>query len=390
MINVGIPVVIRGDSWHGGNNYFLSLLDVLDEHAPNGFTFYCLTNRSDLFTNKYSSKVIIAQCDFLTENSKRITQLCKHFQTDIRIAYYAKKFKLDLLTHTLPGKRFTPPTLYWMPDFQHCHLPHLFNEVELAARNKHIETAAQRSENILLSSHSAKNDFREFFPFYNNTKTQVVQFSPHIRGADFDLFRFSLGAKIESARTKSNDYFYLPNQFWMHKNHELVLEALALVENDFSIISTGFTEDHRNAGHFQYLMQRVKELNLSDRFVVKGLVSREQVIHLMAESIAVINPSLFEGWSTTVEEAKAFGKTALLSDIPVHREQAHPNALYFDPNCASSLATLLDNAYGEKDISMAKEYRNLDLHFSRYQASRQQFAKDYLAVVQELHSIKAS
>ncbi len=39
-------------------------------------------------------------------------------------------------------------------------------------------------------------------------------------------------------------------------------------------------------------------------------------------STALINPSQFEGWSTTVEEAKSLGVKMLLSDLEVHKEQA--------------------------------------------------------------------
>lgn len=42
---------------------------------------------------------------------------------------------------------------------------------------------------------------------------------------------------------------------------------------------------------------------------------------LMKHAIAIINPSLFEGGSTTVEEAKSLLKVIILSGIPVHREQ---------------------------------------------------------------------
>ena len=59
---------------------------------------------------------------------------------------------------------------------------------------------------------------------------------------------------------------------------------------------------------------------------------------LMQASTALLNPSLFEGWSTTVEEARAAGVPMLLSDLPVHREQAGELATYFDRNSAASLA----------------------------------------------------
>ena len=226
MTRVGIPVVIRGDSWLGGKNYFLSLLGVLDTYAPDCYRFYCLTNRSDLFPTNYSHKVEIVQCDYLTATSPRISKLCKYFKTDIRLAYYARKLKLTLLTHASPGARFTPPALYWMPDFQHCYLPNLFSENELLLRNRLIAMAAERSGHLMLSSNSSARDFEQFFSQYKSTKAHVVQFAPNITAADFEILDNSLDKKSKQQSEQRVVYFYLPNQFWVHKNHTVVLEAL--------------------------------------------------------------------------------------------------------------------------------------------------------------------
>jgi len=43
------------------------------------------------------------------------------------------------------------------------------------------------------------------------------------------------------------------------------------------------------------------------------------LLGLMVRSQAMILPSLYEGWSTALEEAKALGKDCLVSDIQVHR-----------------------------------------------------------------------
>ena len=383
MIRVGIPVVIRGDAWLGGKNYFLSLLGALDKFAPDHYRFFCLTNRSDLFPKSYTKKIQVVQCDHLTASSPRISKLCKYFQTDIRIAYYARKFKLTVLTHTSPGVRLTPPAMYWMPDFQHCHLPHLFSEDELRNRNRLIAMAAERSGHLLLSSHSAAQDFKCFFPEYKQTKTHVVQFSPNITLADFDIARRTL----ESAKKQSladRGYFYLPNQFWIHKNHKVVLEALKKVSSDIKVVATGYTSDHRNASHFSELQSFIEEYNLQDKFVVLGLVSRDEVMSLMAGAIAVINPSFFEGWSTTVEEAKVFGKRMILSNIPVHREQCGARAHYFEPNDANTLGVLLEQMYEAKgeilehSINDSASYRNLEL-------SQKRFADGYLNALEHLY-----
>jgi glycosyltransferase involved in cell wall biosynthesis len=72
-----------------------------------------------------------------------------------------------------------------------------------------------------------------------------------------------------------------------------------------------------------------------------GAIPYEDMLGLMYHSIAVINPSLFEGWSTTVEESKSLGKKVLLSDIDVHLEQSPKRALFFNPNDSDELADLM-------------------------------------------------
>ena len=61
-----------------------------------------------------------------------------------------------------------------------------------------------------------------------------------------------------------------------------------------------------------------------------GFVDHRHVYSLIRQSICVCNPSLFEGWSTPVEEAKSMGKSILLSKIFCSLEQSPPGATYFD------------------------------------------------------------
>ena len=71
---------------------------------------------------------------------------------------------------------------------------------------------------------------------------------------------------------------------------------------------------------------------------------------LMKNSIAVINPSLFEGWSSTIEQAKSYGKKIILSNIKVHKEQNPKGAEYFHPANANQLSKILLNIHKRKDF----------------------------------------
>jgi glycosyltransferase involved in cell wall biosynthesis len=91
----------------------------------------------------------------------------------------------------------------------------------------------------------------------------------------------------------------------------------------------------------ELLKARIDTLRLQDNFRFLGLVPRRHVISLMRTCAALINPSFFEGWSSTVEEARVLGVPMLLSDLAVHREQMGNAATYFKADDAEELAARL-------------------------------------------------
>jgi hypothetical protein len=55
----------------------------------------------------------------------------------------------------------------------------------------------------------------------------------------------------------------------------------------------------------------------------------------------------FEGWGISIDEARTVGKRVLLSDIPTHREQDPPLAVYFDVADRGDLEARLDGIWKE-------------------------------------------
>jgi len=112
----------------------------------------------------------------------------------------------------------------------------------------------------------------------------------------------------------------------------------------------------------------VKQYKLESNISFLGLVDYAIVKALMHKSLAVINPSLFEGWSTTVEEAKGVGKKVLLSNIPVHQEQKPERSYYFDPKRPEELAKLLLQIPGEysSDEEKASRFRAFETQKQKY------------------------
>jgi glycosyltransferase involved in cell wall biosynthesis len=172
-------------------------------------------------------------------------------------------------------------------------------------------------------------------------------------------------------------FFFLPNQFWRHKNHALVIDALARLKAEGAlgpdappVILTGLARDPRNPGYFDWLTARVQEAGVESHFRYLGLIPYDHVLSLGAACDALINPSRFEGWSTPIEEAKAFAAPLMLSDIPIHGEQA-PAARFFDPDSPQALAEAMLDALRRPPPTrpglaelVAMQNRRLDQHSS--------------------------
>ena len=113
------------------------------------------------------------------------------------------------------------------------------------------------------------------------------------------------------------------------------------------VYCTGNINDYRNKNYFSKLLSYIKKYKLENNFKILGAVPYKDVQALMLGCKAMINPSLFEGWSTTVEEAKSLGKRIILSDIMVHKEQNPEGGLFFKKNEAKDLADKMLQVWNE-------------------------------------------
>jgi glycosyltransferase involved in cell wall biosynthesis len=227
----------------------------------------------------------------------------------------------------------------WIPDFQHRHYPAFFSIWERAARDRAYARFARHAAAVILSSNSAAHDFQERFP----SRAYKAHVLPFRTVAPKDWFSRD-GQNVRASFALPERFFIVCNQFWQHKNHRVVFEALAQLRDQSicpTLVCTGGLVDHRRPRFIRECVQHLKDLGISGQVKLLGLVPRRQQIQLIRCASAVIQPSLFEGWSTVVEDARALGKRLALSDIPVHREQNPPGAVFFPPDSPQELASVL-------------------------------------------------
>jgi glycosyltransferase involved in cell wall biosynthesis len=263
--------------------------------------------------------------------NRRMAELCVRNRCDVMVE--AADFY---------GWRFPTACLAWIPDFQDKYLPHLFARSGLVRKALGLRLQLASGRTVLVSSEDARKDCEHFYPAARG-RVAVARFAvrPALRPGENDpgIFqRYKLPAR----------FFYLPNQFWAHKNHTRVVEALQLLRaRNLSVVvaSSGNPRDPRQLDYYGRLRAAVGSAGLGESFLFLGEVPRADVAALMRSSVAMINPSLFEGWSTTVEEAKSLGVRMVLSNLAVHREQVGGAADFFNPNDPSAIADSLERVW---------------------------------------------
>ena len=281
-----------------------------------------------------------------------------------------RKHGISIISHAehVYGKSRSFRVISWIPDFQYLHLPELFPGLNTELENKRIRTIA---------AHAALNDYYRIADPANEVSVTVLQFVSQPIGALQVANEPSTRARIETKYGFQGRFFFLPNQFWQHKNHIVVFAAVrALKEKGVEIllICTGNLRDYRlkDKSYVDGLHKFISHNNLNRNIKILGAIDYADVLFLMRNCVAVINPSRFEGWSSTVEEAKSMGKRLILSNIAVHREQDPSSALFFELDNEQELAQamamlwacLLDEISAEDEQRAAEDLQQRTIAYA--------------------------
>lgn len=291
----------------------------------------------------------------------------------LRWALFAWRGDFDVIlpVRDRMADKIQAPMLGWIPDFQHLALPDHFSKKELLQRDRIFENLLRKCRRVLVSSQAVE-------------KEGAVHFSGHRHKFAVASFASGLWAREMPSETGESvakfsipcPYYLMINQFWSHKNHALVVEALGRIrvrgETPPCVVLAGAPADFRDPENkgVGNLFRRIAALGLHDHIRYVGTPNAEELLDLLRTCQAVIQPSLHEGWNTTLEDAKALGKPALCSDLPVHREQMGSQARYFSPHDAEELAKLLLRGLWPEAPAWNAEAERLGLARAREQARK--------------------
>lgn len=338
--------------WMGGIIYIINIVKTLnyldDDEKPEIFLFY----RADLgiflddFTYPYLKPIEWPFPSIVKGNIKSLL-----LRKNVFIEEILKNYSLDAIfpIHDFPVRSNTNVKLVsWWADLQHKHYPEFFSKKQILARNIRTRLILRNNDDLVVSSKDVLDDFARFFKLRKGLNVHIFHFVSVIDNHE--------DVKIDDLKAKYNlpdKYFLVSNQFHKHKNHKvLLLSLLNLKEMGIRkyLAFTGKFPDAADSPYLSELHKIIEDNNLQDQVIMLGVISRSDQLQLMRYSQAVLQPSLFEGWSTVIEDAKSLQVPVVASNLKVNIEQLGENGVYFDPHNPDELASILMN-YPERNLN---------------------------------------
>lgn len=362
-----LMIALSRHPWIGGiyykKNIIFSLLQ--NERIRKDFQIVVLVNQkySEIFS-EFSEITMITCKDDIPLLQAAWTGFCCFLKYRIKFIFPLKNLPGVKLLGIMP--------ISWIADFQHNYFPEFFSRQETAQRNSNFKQMAEASNPLVVSSEAAREDLLRFYRA-GRKNVHVVHFVSDIGEEIKELTPEAERKILEQFSLQAGTYICISNQFWQHKNHKIVFQAIQKLDQeglqDVMFVFTGELKDRRNPAYYDEIQGLMKQESIKKHIKVLGFISRTEQIAVMKNAKFLIQPSLFEGWGTVLEDAKVLNQQVLLSDIPVHREQMEENCILFDPfqvkDLTEKIKQLLVTEYrADTEKGLADLYRRA-LEYSR-------------------------
>ncbi len=345
--------------WMGGIIYIINIVNTLnhleDKDKPEIFLFY--HSKLHKFLKEFDYPYLnCIEWNFLSLTKGTIKS--KLLRKNLFIEALLKKYSLDAVfpLQDYPVRtKTTTKLISWTPDFQHKHYSEFFTKRIMIGRAIRIKQTLRNNNNLVLSSYDAYKDLKRFYNVRKGFRVHIFHFVSIIDNLDM-INPNDLRAKYDLPE----HYFLVSNQFHKHKNHKVLLLAIAKLKQLGVIKHLAFTGKLPSADGSPYLTELyniIEKNKLQNQISLLGIIPRNDQLQIMKFSQAVLQPSLFEGWSTVIEDAKSLQVPVIASNLNVNIEQLGDKGIYFSPHNPDELVSILKD-YPERnyDDQLYEEY----------------------------------
>lgn len=256
----------------------------------------------------------------------------------------AEKFDVVFSPGNFLPVRAKAPQVVSVLDLQDRHFPQYFTWKRRAARRVLFAFSAKKADRLIAISEATRQDLISLMGVPAH-KIHAIHLGVDHSPAAVEP------ARIEAVRaryTLPKRFCYLPAKTYPHKNHLVLLDALALLRERNLIVPLMLTGG-ADVAH-EAVLARIERNGLQDQVRHLGFVDFDEIAPLYHAAALLAFPSSFEGFGLPVLEAMVCGCPVVTSDKMSLAELVGDAALVVEPTDAPALAEAIACLWTDDDL----------------------------------------
>ncbi len=228
---------------------------------------------------------------------------------------------------------------------------------------KHLQSKIDKSSSLVYISEFTKNCIHQNFTIHDNIKEYVIY-----NGNPFE--------NVKPIISKKHDFPYLlcVGEYRKYKNHSSLIPMLTFIDKDIKLIFIGkYSKEKQDT-----ILKIAMKYNVENRLLFFSNVSEQIKIELYSNALALVHPSLAEGFGLPVIEAMSLGIPVIISNNTALPEVGGEVAHYWNHYDAEYMANILNKAID--DFYNNRELRTSQLIKQANKFSWSNAAQQYIDV----------
>jgi glycosyltransferase involved in cell wall biosynthesis len=283
--------------------------------------------------------------------------------------------KIDLVYFTGPNPLclFLEQLNYILPVWDLCHRDHPeFPEVrerfEFESRENFLRTALPKATAVIAESPFGRKSLIRRYGL-DPEKVHFVWKPPSSKIISLEKSSSDFNPRLHLKIPKEAHFIFYPAQFWAHKNHRLIIEALCSLRKNHNLeIFAIFCGS--DCGNLEPVLDYSMKLGVSHLIKYVGFAPDEHIPQYYKESLALVMPSCFGPTNMPPIEGFVLGTPVIVADLPGFKDQVGDAGELVNPydhkDLTKKLLKLLTEPdYRQELIRKGKKRANLFSDFER-------------------------
>jgi glycosyltransferase involved in cell wall biosynthesis len=321
----------------GGYTFQAELLKALNSFVShsNNFSFTVFGIHNQVLHDMPSLTYVQVKPSVQIKIRNRISRIFGGGHVTGWLNHFVKTNNIDLVWFvTYAYEEVDVPFCYTVWDLQHRLQPY-FPEVgerrEWNNRENHYSKILKRASYVFTGTQRGKEEIMMLY--------QVAPERVRILPLPTPSLDKIIPLPIDHLVSKKlhGQYLFYPAQFWPHKNHMIILEAIQKLKTESHLFHVYFSGSDK--GVASYIKSQAIKMGIDDLVHLLGFVKQGELVSLYKHALCLVFPSMFGPDNLPPLEAALCGCPGIVADIPGAQEQYKDAVLFFNPLDANQLAS---------------------------------------------------